>query len=393
MFSAGRGVRRPIKTRHFLALAIAVAAIGYWATTHAHKTVANKSSAVVPVTTSIAVKRDFPMYLSGIGSVQAFNTVTVRVRVDGEIQKIAFTEGQDVAAGDLLAQIDPRPFQAQLAQAEAQKARDEAQLANAKRDSGRSNRLVGQGYATQQTVDTQNSSVAALEAAIKGDQAQIDFAKVQLDYTRIVAPIAGRTGIRLVDQGNVVHAADSTGLVMITQVEPISVIFTLPEDSYDAVAEGIKAAGKPLSVSAFSRDNAAKPRAEGTLLLMNNQIDRATATLQMKATFPNTDHALWPGLFVNARLLLSMQTGVVVPFSAVQRGPEGLYAYVVKDDVAKIQPITVAKTQDALALIASGLSEGDRVVTDGQYKLRAGSHVIEQAAAKTAAAPAMSISP
>jgi multidrug efflux system membrane fusion protein len=378
--------RRQVKNRLFLGLAIALAAIVYWAVTHAHKTAAGKSFTAVPVVTSAAVKRDFPVYLNGIGSVQAFNTVTVRVRVDGEIQKIAFTEGQDVAAGDLLAQIDPRPFQAQLAQAEAQKARDEAQLANAKRDSGRSSKLVRQGYATQQTVDTQNSSVASLEAAIKGDQAQIDFAKVQLDYTRVVAPIAGRTGIRLVDQGNVVHAADSTGLVMITQVEPISVIFTLPEDSYDGVAAAIRDSGKPLPVSAFSRDNAAKPRAEGQLLLMNNQIDRATATLQMKATFPNADHALWPGLFVNTRLLLSTQNGVVVPASAVQRGPSGLYAYVVKDDVATIQPIAVAKTQDGLALIATGLADGDRVVTDGQYKLRAGAHVVEQPAAKTAAA-------
>ncbi len=378
--------RRQLKNRLFLGLAIALAAIGYWAVTHAHKTAAGKSFAAVPVVTSAAVKRDFPVYLNGIGSVQAFNTVTVRVRVDGEIQKIAFTEGQDVAAGDLLAQIDPRPFEAQLAQAEAQKARDEAQLVNARRDSGRSNKLVGQGYATQQTVDTQNSSVAALEAAIKGDQAQIDFAKVQLDYTRVTAPIAGRTGIRLVDQGNVVHAADSTGLVMITQVEPISVIFTLPEDSYDGVAAAIRDSGKPLEVSAFSRDNAGKPRAEGRLLLMNNQIDRATATLQMKATFPNADHALWPGLFVNTRLLLSTPNGVVVPASAVQRGPTGLYAYVVKDDVATIQPIAVAKTQDGLALIATGLADGDRVVTDGQYKLRAGAHVVEQQAAKTAAA-------
>ncbi len=369
-------------------IVIAIVGIGFWRASPPSKAGGKATVNPVPVVTTIAAKQDFPVYLSGIGSVQAFNTVTVKPRVDGEIEKIAFTEGQDVAAGDLLAEIDPRPFQAQLEQAEAQKAHDEAQLENARRDFDRSNKLVGRGYATQQIVDTENASVAALGAAIKGDQAQIDYAKVQLAYTRVTAPIAGRIGIRLVDQGNVVHAADFAGLAVITQVEPISVMFTLPEDSYDAVKAAIDASAAPLQVFAYARDSASKPRAEGALLLLNNQIDRATATLQLKANFPNRDLALWPGQFVNIRLMLAARhDGVVVPTGAVQRGPTGFYAYVVNQaGAAEMKPIEVSQSRDGLALVTHGLAEGDRVVVDGQYKLRPGAPVMEQQAGKSAAA-------
>ncbi len=371
-----------------IVISLVLALAGLWLAGRSARSAPGRAAvSPVPVVTVIAAKQDFPVYLTGIGSVQAFNTVTVKARVDGEIDRIAFTEGQDVAAGDLLAQIDPRPFAAQLEQAEAQKARDEAQLANARRDFDRSNKLVGRGYVTQQTVDTENASITGLDAAIKGDQAQVDYAKVQLDYTRITAPIAGRTGIRLVDQGNVVRAADATGLVVLTQVEPISVVFTLPEDAYDDVSAAIRASSGKLSVLAFGRDSGVRPRAEGALLLMNNQIDRATATLQLKATFPNSDHALWPGQFVNVHLLLgSRHDGVVVPAGAVQRGPAGLYAYVVNPSgAAEMKPIEVAQSRDGMALIMQGLAQGDRVVVDGQYKLRPGAPVMEQPVGKSAA--------
>jgi RND family efflux transporter MFP subunit len=372
-----------------VAIIASAAVVGFWQLGRVnHASPGRVAPPPAPVVTAIAAKQDVPVYLTGIGAVRAFNTVTVKPRVDGEIDKIAFTEGQDVAVGDLLAEIDPRPFQAELEQARAQKARDEAQLANARRDFDRSSKLVGRGYATQQIVDTEGASVAALEAAIRGDQAQIDYAKVQLDYTRITAPIAGRTGIRLVDQGNVVHAADSAGLVVITQVKPISVVFTLPEDSYDAVKAAMGESAGKLAVLAYARASAANPRAEGALLLVNNEIDRSTATLQLKAEFPNQDLALWPGQFVNIHLMLgSRHDGVVVPAGAAQRGPAGLYAYVVTQaGVAEMKPIEVAQNRDGLALVTHGLAEGDRVVVDGQYKLRPGAPVMEQAAGKSGAA-------
>jgi multidrug efflux system membrane fusion protein len=387
---AGRAASRRNRFRGAVAIIASLAVAGFWQLGRVNRAAPGRiAPPPAPVVTAIASKQDFPVYLTGIGSVQAFNTVTVKARVDGEIDKIAFTEGQDVAAGDLLAEIDPRPFEALLEQAEAQKAEDEARLANARRDFDRSNKLVGRGYVTQQTVDTENASIAGLDAAIKGDQARIDYAKAQLDYTRITAPIAGRTGIRLIDQGNVVHAADSAGLVMITQVRPVSVVFTLPEDSYDAVRAAMAASAGKLSVLAYARNDPVNPRGVGALSLMNNEIDRATATLRLKAEFPNQDLALWPGQFVNVRLMLgSRDDGVVVPSGAAQRGPAGLYAYVVTQaGVAEMKPIQVAQSRDGLALVTHGLAEGDRVVVDGQYKLRPGAPVMEQPAGKSAAGP------
>ncbi len=328
----------------------------------------------VPVQSGKALVQDVPIYLSGLGTVQAFNTVTVRARVDGQLDKIAFAEGQDVKAGDVLAQIDPRPLQAQLAQAQANKASDEAKLANAKIELARASSLMSREYGTQQRVDTNAALVAQLQAAIQGDQALIDNARVQLGYTTIAAPIGGRTGMRMVDQGNIMRAGDQAGIVMITQLQPISVIFTLPQDSLDEIqAEMAKG---PLKVVAFKRDDKTAID-EGTLALVDNQIDQTTGTVRLKAVFPNVHNGLWPGQFVSARMQLKTRQSVVtVPAAVVQRGPQGTYAYVIKPDLTvETRPIKVAQIRNGLALIDQGLAGGDRIVIDGQYKLRPGSRV------------------
>ena len=338
----------------------------------------------VPVVADAVRSQDVPIYVTGIGTVQAFNTVTIRTRVDGQVDKVAFTEGQDVKVGDLLAQIDPRPFQAQLEQARAQKASHEAQLADAQIDLKRFSNLAKSGAATGQSVDTQKALVAQLEANVQADQAAIDNATVQLGYTTITAPIAGRTGLRLVDQGNIVHATDQTGLVVLTQIEPISLIFTLPEDALPDVAHAM--AQSPLRVLAVSRDDKTE-LGDGTLALIDNQIDQTTGTIRLKATFPNKDHALWPGQFVNARLFLAVRhDGVTVPAAVVQRGPQGTFAYVIKpDSTVEMRPISVAQLRDGVALIDTGLRAGEQVVVDGQYKLRPGARV-DAGGAKSATA-------
>jgi len=330
----------------------------------------------VPVVAAVAQAGDVPVYLTGLGTVQAYNTVTVRVRVDGALDKVVFVEGQDVKAGDLLAQIDPRPFQAQLDQVVAAKARDESLLANARLDLQRYQGLAALNAVTAQQRDTQLGLVAQDVATIRNDQAQIDYAVLQLGYTRIIAPIAGRTGVRMIDAGNMVHATDATGLVVLTQIEPISVLFTLPEDDFTAVNRQM-AAGS-LTAAATNRDDGAV-LGRGTLLLINNQIDQTTGTILLKATFPNPDHALWPGQFVDVRLLVETRHGsVTVPAAAVQRGPQGVFAYVVKaDDSAEMRPIKVstANATGPLSLIDSGIAAGERVVIDGQLKLRPGTRV------------------
>ncbi len=338
----------------------------------------------IPVEVAQAKLRDVPVYLQGLGNVQAFNTVTIRSRVDGELQKVAFVEGQDVKAGDVLAQIDPRPFKAQLDQATAKKAQDEAQLANARLDVQRYTNLVKQNAISSQTLDTQRALVAQLEATIKGDDATIENAAVQLGYTTITAPISGRTGIRLVDQGNIIHATDASGLVVITQLQPISVIFTLPEDALPEIAREM--ASGPLEVAILSRDEKTELD-RGTLALVDNQIASATATIKLKATLPNSANLLWPGQFVKARLLLRTQRNVLtVPPNAVQRGAQGLFAYVVKpDQTADLRPLKVGQIDGAVAVIEGGLQAGEQVVTAGQFRLQPGSHVEARTPPTTAA--------
>lgn len=336
----------------------------------------------IPVAVAMAERRDVPIYLTGLGTVQAFNTVTVKTRVDGELIRVAFTEGQDVKAGDLLAQIDPHPFQAAYDQAVAKKVQDEANLANAKLDLQRFADLATRNFAPIQQVDTQRAMVAQLEAQIQGDQAAINSAKTQLDYTTITSPITGRTGIRLVDQGNIVHTADATGLVVVTQLQPISVIFTLPESELTAVQSALKAG--PVHIFAMSRDDN-RQLAEGTLAVLDNEISQTTGTMRLKGTFPNQDGTLWPGEFLNIRLLARTEPNVVtVPAGALQRGPDGYYAYVVKPDKkAETRPLKVDRVSNGVAIVDDGLTAGEQVVTAGQYRLEPGVRVeVESPAAK-----------
>ena len=368
--------RRRLWLRWFIlgGVLVCLAAIGLWLLLgQLLKPSAVANVPPISVVTAVAQSDDVPIYLTGLGTVQAYNSVTVHVRVDGTLDKVAFTEGQDVKAGDLLAQIDPRPYQAQLDQVIAAKARDEALLANARLDLQRYQTLVAENSIAVQQRDTQLALVAQDAATVKNDQAQIEYAAVQLRYTAITAPISGRTGVRMIDAGNIVHATDATGLVVLTQIEPISVLFTLPEDDFGVVNN--KMAAGPLTVTVSGRaDNGIL--AQGTVLMINNQIDQTTGTIQVKATFPNKDHALWPGQFINARLLVETRhAAVTVPAAAVQHGPQGDFTYVVRaDNSVQMQPIKVsaANADGPVALIESGLSAGEQVVVDGQLKLRPG---------------------
>lgn len=326
--------------------------------------------AAVPVTVASVTKMDFPVYLAGLGTVQGFNTVTVRTRVDGEINQIAFKEGQMVKEGDLIAQIDPRPFQATLDQAKAKKAQDEASLANAHRDLQRSTKL-GE-FATKQTVDTQTSAVEQLTAQIAADQAAISNAQTQLDYASIRAPISGVTGIRQVDVGNIVNASTQTGIVTIAQIEPISAIFTAPEAQLPDIADALRQ--HETKVTALTSDGQ-KVLSEGTLALMNNQVDTTSGTIRLKAIFDNKDHALWPGLSISTRLLVNTLKGAtVMPDDAVQHGNDGLYVYIVGDgNKAALRKIKIGPSTDGKTLVESGVTAGEQVVTGGQYRVQPGS--------------------
>ena len=344
-------------------------------------------SAAPPVqaTTAPIKQQDVPIYRAGIGTVTAAQSVTVKARIDGQLDQVGFIEGQDVKAGQMLARIDQRTLQAQLAQARAQKAKDQATLVNARVDLARYTSLLGEEAATQQQVDTQKALVAQLVAAVQTDDAQIQYAQVQLGFTTITAPISGRVGARLVDPGNIVHAADTNGLVVINQVDPISVVFTLPEEAFQDINRALNASGAggagrdPLAVQAYPRIGSELLGA-GKLVLLNNQIDTASGTVQLKASFANPTHALWPGQYVNVRLVLGQRRqALTMPAAAVQRSQSGTYAYVVAPDGQTVQPqtIEVASIQDGIAIIDKGLSAGQRVVVDGQYKLKPGARIVE----------------
>jgi multidrug efflux system membrane fusion protein len=382
----------PAKSRWWLWIAIlAVVAIGIWYYRGARSTSEAGGKAApgatstgkgkggpggagmtVPVVVATAQKGNLPVYLIGLGSVTAYNTVTVRSRVDGQIVKVNFTEGQFVHAGDALIEIDPRPYQVQLEQAEGQLAKDQAQLHDVQIDFERYTLLYNEGVVPKQQVDTQQAQVGQFQGAIKADQATIDNAKLQLVYAHITAPISGRVGLRLVDMGNIVHASDTTGLLVITQLQPISVIFTLPQDQLQQVLIKLRGGGQ-LPVEAYDRDDLTKI-ADGKLATIDNQIDPTTGTYKLKSTFSNENNVLFPNQFVNVHMLVDTKKDlVIVPAAAIQRGPQGTYVYVVSGgDTVNIRIVTLAQTTG----ISAGINSGDIVVIDGQDKLQDGSKVL-----------------
>jgi multidrug efflux system membrane fusion protein len=329
----------------------------------------------IPVVAGTVSSHDVPIYLRGVGTVIAYNNVVVRSQITGQITQIAFIQGQSVHAGDLLAQIDPRPFQAQLDQATANRDRDQAQLANAQANLGRYTPLEAKGYATSQLVDTQKAQIAQLEAMIKSDEAVIENAKVNLGYTRLTAPIDGVTGIRQIDQGNIIHPTDPAGLVDLTQIQPISVLFTLPEQNFIEIQQQM--AKGPLTVMAYSQDGTMLLD-QGKLNLIDNQIVQTTGTIRLRAEFPNAQHHLWPGELINARLLIETRhDGLTIAASAVQQGPNGPYVYAIDSDGnVQMRPVKISQLGGGQVLVDSGLAANESVVVDGQYKLQPGAHVV-----------------
>jgi len=328
----------------------------------------------VAVETATVARATVPLYVEGLGNVQAFYTANITARVDGELQRVAFVEGQMVRKGQLLAQIDPRPNQAALDQAIATEAKDNAQLGSAVADLERYVKLAPQNLASQQTIDTQKALVGQLQAQIKVDRAIIDNARTQLDYTSIVSPIDGRTGIRKVDPGNNVHATDTGGIVVVTQMQPIAIVFTLPEDELLPVSKALEAGA--VRVTALSRDDKTQLDT-GTLSLIDNQIDPSTATMRLKAIFPNQHNSLWPGQFVNVRVLIQQQQDVLtLPATAVQHGPDGLFTYIVRpDSTVEVRPLKTAEESEGLVVVNEGVTVGERVVTSNQYRLQPGARV------------------
>jgi len=330
----------------------------------------------VPIVAGTVAQHDVPIYLTGVGTVVAYNTVVVRSQIQGQLVSINFTEGQTVHAGDLLAQIDPRPYQAQIEQLTANRDRDQAQLTNALANLDRYTALAKTGDATPQLMDTQKAQVSQLQNAVKADQALIDAANIQLSYTRLTSPIDGIVGIRQIDIGNVIHPTDPNGLVVATQIEPISVIFTLPETDLPEIQQQQLQTKSPLTVLAYSQDGKIQLD-QGTLTLVNNEILQTTGSIQLKAEFPNKTHRLWPGELISMRLLLDTRhDGLTVPASVVLQGPQGSYAYVIHGDgTVAISPVEVAQIWEGQALVDSGLTADEQVVVDGQYKLQPGTHV------------------
>jgi multidrug efflux system membrane fusion protein len=346
----------------------------------------------IPVLTADVVRRDVPVWVEGLGNVAAYYTVTVKTQVDGRIDRVLFKEGQQVKKGDVLVQIDPRPFAIQLESAQAAMGRDQANLKNARLNLDRYKTLVQQQLIAVQQMTDQQAMVDQLDAQVRADQAQINSARLNLDYARITSPSDGVTGVRLVDPGNVVHASDAGGLVVVTQLDPITVYFTLPEDDLASVQQAM--AQGPLDVDALSRDGD-KALGRGKLAVIDNVINQQTATLRLKAIFDNPARLLWPNAFVKARLFLSTRKdALVVPAAAVQHGPQGTFAYVVApDSTAAVRPVVVAATQGELAIIASGLGPGDHVVVDGQAQLRPGARVAARPASAASAAPSAGLVP
>jgi multidrug efflux system membrane fusion protein len=330
----------------------------------------------VPIVAGMVAQHDVPIYLTGVGTVIAYNTDVVRAQIQGQIISINFTEGQSVHAGDLLAQIDPRPYQALIDQYTGNLQRDQAQLKNAQLNLTRYSQLGDKGWATPQLIETQQAQVGELQAAIKSDQALIDAAKVQLSYTRLTSPINGVVGIRQIDVGNIISPSNTNGLVVVTQLHPISLIFTLPETSLPQIQQQQQKTKTPLPVLAYSQDDTIKLD-QGLLGLVNNEILQTTGSIQLKANFDNKANKLWPGELVNARLLVDTRhNGLTVPAAVVQQGPKGAYAYVVNpDNTVATRPIKVAQISEGQALIDSGLEANEQVVIDGQYKLQPGTHV------------------
>jgi len=360
--------------RIIIAVAALAAVVLAWLWLRPQAATAGNAPAPVAVDVATVQQADVPVYLEGLGTVQAFYTVTVSARVDGQVEKIGFTEGQDVKTGALLAQIDPRPFQAALGVAVATRDKDRAALANAHLDLQRYELLAPEDLASKQTVDTQKALIAQLTAQLKSDAAAIDNARTQLDYTSIRSPIDGRTGIRQVDPGNNVHAADSAGIVVVTQIEPISVIFSLPEEAFARLSAALQRG--PVPAVALSRDGR-EQLDEGTVALIDNQIDQTTGTLRVKATLPNRQRTLWPGEFVNMRVLALVQRQVLtIPASAIERGPDGLFTYRVQaDSSVAVAPITTGATSNDVVVVESGLKAGERVVASNQYRLQPGARI------------------
>jgi multidrug efflux system membrane fusion protein len=370
-----------MRKRLIIVAATLIAAAGVaLAAMHLHDTAEPAHTAAappaVPVVAETVRQGDVPIYLRGVGTVIAYNNVIVRSQITGQLIKIAFTQGQTVHQGDLLAEIDPRPYQAQLDQATANRDRDQAQVLNAQANLGRYTTLQQKGYASTQLVETQNAQLAQLQAMVKSDEGVIEQAKTNLSYTKLTAPIDGVTGIRQVDNGNIIHPTDANGLVDVTQIQPISLIFSLPQTDFVEIQQEM--AKGPLTVLAYSQDDKTELD-EGKLDLIDNQIVQTTGTIRLRASFPNAKHMLWPGELINARLLLdTRQNGLTIAASAVQQGPQGSFVWVIgPDQTVQTRPVVVSQISEGVALIDSGLQANENVVVNGQYRLQAGAHVQE----------------